>query len=209
MNEHEVLEILRKVGAIIENDHFRYTSGRHGPTYINKDALYMHPRETSLLTQAIAQHFVEKDVEVVLGPVLGGIILSQWVAYHLSELTHREVLSVYAEKGEKTPFVIRRGYDRILAEKRVLVVEDILTTGRSVRNVIEATRTHGGTVIGLGALCNRGKVTTEDVAHPPTFFSLLTLNLFSWEEKECPLCAQGIPINTNVKGKDKEGGEKK
>lgn len=204
MSEKEILEILRKVGAVIVDGHIVYTSGKHGTAYINKDAIYPHTEETSKLCELIAQKFVDSDVDVVIAPAIGGVILSQWVAYHLTQLTDKEVLGVYAEKSEDgDSFIIKRGYDKLIAGKNVLVVEDVLTTGGSVKKVIEATRAIGGNVIGLGALCNRGNVKPEDVANVPNLFALINVTLDAWDEDECPLCKQNIPINTDV-GKGRE-----
>src|SRR3990167_9525772 len=157
MNEQEVLQVLGKVGAVIADSHIVYTSGKHGTAYVNKDAIYPHTAETSSLCRAIAERFADDNVQVVIGPAIGGVILSQWTAHHLTEMNGHEVLGVYAEKSEGGDnFVIKRGYDKLIAGKNVLVVEDVLTTGGSVRKVIEAVRALGGNVIGLGALCDRG-----------------------------------------------------
>jgi orotate phosphoribosyltransferase len=204
MNEQEVLQILGKVSAVITDSHIVYTSGKHGTTYINKDAVYPHTKETSDLCKAIAEQFAEDGVEVVIAPAIGGVILSQWTAYHLSEITGREVFGVYAEKAESgDAFVIKRGYDKIVAGKNVLVVEDVLTTGGSAKEVIEATRSLGGKIVGLGVFCNRGGITSLDVANPPKLFALVNVKLDAWDEAECPLCAKSIPINTDV-GKGRE-----
>ena len=98
MNQQEVLRILRKVGAVIVDSHIVYTSGLHGTAYVNKDAVYPHTKEISDLCRAIAGQFVDDGVEVVIAPAVGGVILSQWTAHHLSELTGREVLGIYAER---------------------------------------------------------------------------------------------------------------
>jgi orotate phosphoribosyltransferase len=82
-------------------------------------------------------------------------------------------------------------------------VEDVLTTGGSARRVVEATRAIGGKVVGLGVLCNRGGVTPQDVANVPELFALVNVKMNAWDEAECPLCAQGVPINTDV-GKGRE-----
>ena len=95
-----VVEILKKVGAIITDDHFVYTSGKHGSVYINKDALYPHTEETSQVGMLFAKKVEALDIDVVVGPALGGIILSTWTAYHLSSLKHKEILGVYTEKDE-------------------------------------------------------------------------------------------------------------
>ncbi|GMQ94917.1 MAG: phosphoribosyltransferase family protein [Patescibacteria group bacterium] len=204
MNEQEVIKILENVGAVIVDSHMVYTSGRHGTAYVNKDALYPHTKETSKLCRAIAERFAESNIQVVIAPALGGIILSQWISHHLSELTGHEVLGVYAEKAEGgETFEIRRGYDKLVSGKRVLVVEDILTTGGSAKKVVKATRAAGGDVIGLGVLCNRGGITPQDVAGVPELFALFNIKLDTWEEALCPLCKSGVPINIDV-GKGKE-----
>jgi orotate phosphoribosyltransferase len=204
MNEQKVLQVLGKVGAVIADSHIVYTSGKHGTAYVNKDAVYPHTKEISDLCRAIAEQFADDKVEVVIAPAIGGVILSQWVARHLSEITGREVFGVYAEKVESgDAFIIKRGYDKIVAGKNVLVVEDVLTTGGSAKKVVEATRALGGNIVGLGVLCNRGGITPEDVANPPKLFALVNVKLDAWDEAECPLCAQSVPINTDV-GKGRE-----
>lgn len=204
INEKEVLQVLGKVGAVITDSHIVYTSGKHGTAYVNKDAVYPHTKEISVLCRAIAAWFADYGVKVVIAPAIGGVILSQWVAHHLSEITGREVLSVYAEKAESgDTFVIKRGYDKIVAGKNVLVVEDVLTTGGSAKKVIEATRALGGKIIGLGVLCNRGGITLEDVADPRKLFALVNVKLDAWDEADCPLCAKNVPINMDV-GKGRE-----
>jgi orotate phosphoribosyltransferase len=204
MNEQEVLQMLSKIGAIITDSHIVYTSGKHGTAYVNKDAIYPHTKMTSNLCRAIAEQFANDGVEVVIAPAIGGVILSQWTAYHLSEITGCEVFGVYAEKAESgDAFIIKRGYDKIVALKNVLVVEDVLTTGGSAKKVIEATRTLGGNIVGLGVLCNRGGIEAKDVADPPKLVALTNIKLDAWDEKDCQLCAKGIPINTDV-GKGRE-----
>jgi orotate phosphoribosyltransferase len=204
MNQSEILTILGNVGAVITDSHLVYTSGKHGSTYLNKDALYPHTSETSQLCRLFAERFAGDHVDVVIAPALGGIILSQWTAHHLSQHNNREVLGLYAEKIEGTKdFVIKRGYDKLLAQKKVLVLEDVLTTGGSVKKVIELVRTLGGHVVGLGVLCNRGGITQEDVGNVPKLEALVTIKLEAWDPEECPLCTQGVPINTSV-GKGRE-----
>lgn len=197
MNETEILSMLERLQAVITHNHVVYTSGKHGSAYVNKDALYPHTRETSQLCRVIAQQFSNDGIDVVVAPVIGGVILSQWIAYHLCDITGRNVLGTYAEK-EGDGFVIKRGYDKLIAGKKTLVVEDILTTGGSARKVIELVRQIGGDVAGLGALCNRGGITPADVANPPRLFSLLNVTLDAWDENECPMCAKGVPVNTDV-----------
>jgi orotate phosphoribosyltransferase len=201
MQDDKVLEILQKVGAF-RSGHFVFVSGLHADTYVNKNAMYPYTRAMSELCRGIAEMYQGKNIEVVVGPATGGIILSQWVAYHLSELDGREVYSTYADKDGDN-FVIRRGYDELMKGKQVLVVEDLVTTGGSLRKVVEAARAAGGEVAAAVAVCNRGQVTREMVGNPPEFTSLLTVHLDQWPAEECDMCKSGIPINTDVgHGKD-------
>jgi orotate phosphoribosyltransferase len=201
MADDDVLATLARVGALITGDHLIYTSGRHGSSYVNKDALYPHTAATSQVCAGIARRFAEAGVEVVAGPTVGGVIMAQWTAHHLAALTGREVLAVYAEEevgeGGARRRLFRRGYDTLVAGRRVLVVEDILTTGGSVRLVVEAVAAAGGTVVGVGALCNRGGVSAEAIG-APELFSLSTVPMESFAAEECPLCAAGVPVNTRV-----------
>ncbi|KKW47879.1 hypothetical protein A3C21_03440 [Candidatus Kaiserbacteria bacterium RIFCSPHIGHO2_02_FULL_59_21] len=197
MTESEVLDLLQKVGAF-RSGHFVFTHGRHSDSYVNKDALYPYTRDTSLLCKAMAERFADKGIEVVAGPTMGAAILAQLVAYHLSELTGKEVYGVYADKDGQGGFVLRRGYDDIVKGKKTLVVEDLTTTGGSIKKVVEVARAAGGDVVGAIAIVNRGGVTKEQVGDPPVFASLVELHLESWDESECELCKKGIPVNTDI-----------
>ena len=214
MDKSEVLQLLAKVGGVITDSHIVYTSGKHGSAYINKDAVYPHTHETGELCRMLAVSFWDvsasnRSPEVVIAPAVGAVILSQWVGYQLTRMNyaheyHHEVAAIYAEKvdgGES--FAIQRGYAKFVAGKRVLVVEDVLTTGGSAKKVIEAVRRADGNVIGLGVLCNRGGITTADVGDIPKLYALADVTLEAWDEADCPLCKQGVPINTEV-GKGRE-----
>ncbi|GAC1346356.1 MAG: phosphoribosyltransferase family protein [Ktedonobacteraceae bacterium] len=201
MNDPEIMRMFAEVGAIISDGHFVYSSGRHSSVYINKDALYLHTQAIATLCQKMARPFNADQIDVVVGPVLGGIVLSQWVAHFLNaNRSSGETLAVYAEKegdGHDKKFLFRRGYDKCIPWKNVLVVEDVLTTGGSARSVIELVRQHGGNVVGLSALCNRGSVQPQDVGNV-AIHTLITITLETFTESECPFCQQHIPINTEL-----------
>ncbi len=205
MNNEAVIQMLTKVGAVITDSHIVYTSERHGNAYLNKDALYMHTKETSELCKLIAAQYDANKIDVVIGPIIGGVVLSQWVAYHLNaKRSSGETLSLYAEKegeGEDKKLVIKRGYDQYIPGKNVVVVEDVLTTGGSARKCIETVRSLDGNVIALSALCNRGGIKPADIGDVP-IHALTTITMDSWTEQDCPMCKEKMPINTNVgKGK--------
>jgi orotate phosphoribosyltransferase len=200
-NDPIMMQMFREAGAIVTDSHFVYNSGRHSSVYINKDALYIHTRIISALCERMARPYRPEEVDVVVGPVLGGIVLSQWVAHALNtRRSSGETLAVYAEKegmGEEQRFSFHRGYDRCLPGKNILIVEDVLTTGGSVRRVVEAVRQHGGNVVGVSALCNRGNVQPEAVGAVP-IHTLLTIPLQTYSEEECPFCQQHVPINIDL-----------
>ena len=148
---------------------------------------------------------MQNEIDVVIGPVIGGVVLSQWVTHHLNNKRKSgEILSLYAEKegeGKEKTFVIKRGYETQIPGKKVLVVEDLLTTGDSAAKVIECVRTLGGKVVGLSVLCNRGGVQSKDVGNVP-IHALVNVNMQTWTEEECPLCKSKKPINIKLgKGK--------
>lgn len=193
-------QILAEKNAVLTG-HFVYTAGDHGSAYVNKDAVYTSPAKTEQLCTFIAKHFQYQCIDVVIGPEKGGIILSQYVAKHLSLLTGADIPAIYAEKSD-TGFVVKRGYDAYIKDKNILVVEDILNTGTSVKNVIALVESHGGNVVGVGALCNRGNVTSEEL-NVQDLYSTINITLEKYPADTCPLCANKVPINTEV-GKGKE-----
>ena len=205
MDNQAIMQILIDVGAIITNSHIVYTSGRHGSAYINKDALYLHTEMTSKLCKLMAEEYDADQVDVVVGPVIGGVVLSQWLAHHLNaRRSSGETLSIYAGKegeGADKQFIIKRGYESHIPNKNVVVVEDLLVTGGSALKVVEYVKSLKGKVLGLSALGNRGGVKPEDVGNVP-IKALINISLDSWPEEECPLCKEKVPINTVVgKGK--------
>src|SRR5437762_1149613 len=201
MNDPKIMQIFADAGAVVTDSHFVYTSGRHSSIYINKDALYLHPPTISTLCELMARPYDPETIDIVVGPVLGGIVLSQWVAYHLAaRKPARDVLAAYAEKegdGPNKGFAFHRGYEHVIPGKNILIVEDLLTTGGSVRKVVELVRQHGGNVVGLSLLCNRGRVKPADVGNVP-IQSLLSIDLETYTQEECPFCRQGVPINTQL-----------
>lgn len=194
----DVVAILKSVGAVMTDDHFIYTSGKHGSVYINKDALYPHTAETSEVGKMFAEKFKDLDIDVVAAPALGGIILSQWTAHHLSRLKGKEILGLYTEKTPEKQQVFSRGYEIFVKGKNVLVIEDLTTTGGSVRKVVDSVRAAGGNVVTVCVMVNRDPVNvTADVVGAP-FSALGVLKAEAFSEDNCPLCRERILINTSV-----------
>lgn len=178
----DVERIFKEAGAIREG-HFLLTSGLHSPTYLEKAQVLQFPRYTEQLCHLIAERFRREAIQVVVGPTVGGVILSFEVARQLG------VRSLFAEReGDKRVF--RRGFCLGPGE-RVLVVDDILTTGGSVSEVVGEVRRLGAVVAGVAVLISR---TREKVDFGAPFFSCHELYLPTYAPEQCPQCRAGIPL---------------
>lgn len=203
MESNDLLDIFGKTGGFITNSHIVYTSGKHGEVYFNKDAIYPHTKEISRICKEIALRNKDSGIEIVAGPALGGIILSQWTAYHLSEMCGNEIMGVYTEKTPDKNQIFTRGYDKLVKNKKVLVVEDITTTGGSVKKVIDSVRQAGGKVIGVCVLVNRDPDNINSNFITAPFTALAQVKAQAWDEADCPMCQNNKPINATV-GKGRE-----
>jgi len=195
---NEVLEILEQTGAVIKDSHFVGTSGKHMSVYVNKDNLLPHPKETFRITELLAIAHKDLDVDVVVAPVVGGVILGHLVAYHLSKLQKKEILSVYAEKTAEGPMIFKRGYENLIKNKKVLIVDDTVATGFSVNKMLDVVKSFRGQILAMGVIVNRipGEINSKILGIP--FSWLCEISAETYDEKNCPLCKSGVPINTKV-----------
>jgi orotate phosphoribosyltransferase len=175
--------LLREAGALLEG-HFQLSSGRHSPAYAEKFRLLERPPQTDELCGMIADWARPLRPQVVAGPTTGGLIVSYEVARHLG------LRSIFAESNEAGGRSFQRGFT-IAPGERVLVVDDVLTTGGSVRQVLDAVRALGGEPVGAGVIVDRSGGTV-DFGIP--LFACLALDLPTYDPAECPLCEQGVPL---------------
>lgn len=182
--EGDVLENLRSSGALKEG-HFLLSSGRHSDRYVEKFDLLRQPAATSRACAGFADAFRDSSVDVVAGPTTGGIILAFEVARQLG------VDAAYAERKSEGPGREFRRGTTFAPGSRVLVVDDILTTGGSVRETLEALQAQPVRIVGVGILVDRsgGKVEFGVPLH-----ALAKMQIETWEPEHCPLCAQGVPL---------------
>lgn len=178
----EVRRLLAQCGAYIEG-HFELRSGKHSGQYVEKFRLLERPEIAEQLCRSMAEAYQDQKIQKVAGPALGGVILAYEVARILG------VPCAFAERaGDKLEF--RRGFVFQPGE-RVLVVEDIVTTGGSARLVVDAVREAGGTPVGAAVIVNRsGKAL--DLGAPA--IALLELDIPTYDPADCPLCKKGIPL---------------
>ncbi len=176
-------EQLTARGALLRG-HFQLSSGRHAGIYIEKFRILQWPDLTSTFCALIAERF-RGDVNLVAGPTTGGVILSFETA---RQLGLRSIIAERKDDGEGREF--KRGFE-IGPGDRVLVVDDVLTTGGSIRDVLDAVRARGAEVAGVGVLVDRSAGRT-DFGVP--FFACMEVDVASWAPGECSLCREGVPL---------------
>jgi orotate phosphoribosyltransferase len=174
-----LLAVFQKTGALLEG-HFQLTSGLHSPRYLQCALVFQHPEHAEWVGRALAVHFSDEGVSAVVAPAIGGIIVAHETARALG------VRALFTER-EAGAMKLRRGF-HINEGERVLVVEDVITTGGSTRETIDAVISAGGIVSGAGSVVDRSggavDVGTRRVA-------LLTLEVPAYDPADCPLCKQG------------------
>lgn len=179
MNREEAREIFEKAGALLSG-HFILTSGRHSGQYMQCAQVLQYPEYTQELAREIAQEFIKDRIEVVVGPAMGGIIVAYEVARQLG------VKGIFCER-ENGQMTLRRGF-AIEPGQRVLVVEDVITTGGSVEEVIEVIRGLNGEVAGVGVLVDRSNGSKD---FGVKMKAVLPLEIESYPSDDCPLCQAG------------------
>lgn len=182
MTPEEVVDLLRSVGAI-ERGHFVLSSGRHSDVYVEKFRALERPEIARSLGLAMADRFRDRRIDVVLSPAVGAIILGFATALPLG------ARFVFGEREGRT-MRLRRGF-AIRAGERVLVVEDVVTTGRSLREVLDLV--HPGELAGIGCLLDRSGRPPSEGGLPMVLEALAALEAPAWEAETCPFCARGVP----------------
>jgi orotate phosphoribosyltransferase len=185
MNPDQVLSIFTDTGALLEG-HFLLTSGLHSNQYFQCAKMLQYPGHCESVCRVIADHFRTHRVDVVVAPAMGGIVVAQEVGRQLG------VRTIFAERKEGA-MQIRRGF-AIAAGERVLVCEDVVTTGGSVQEVINLVLERRGVLAGVACIVDRSGGTVRFDRAPEALVSVLRMNAVTYKPDACPLCAQGIPV---------------
>ena len=178
----EIMDIFKETGALRQG-HFVLTSGKHSAQYMQCAQVLQYPRLAATLGEALASRFAGVEVETVVGPAMGGIIVAHEVGRALG------VKALFAERQDGK-MTLRRGFALKPGEK-VLVVEDVITTGGSVQEVLAMVKALGAVPVGVGVLVDRSGGQVDFAGLP--LHSLLSLPIAAFTPEECPLCAQGVP----------------
>lgn len=196
-----IVNRLRDAGCIYTGYHFVLKSGRHTGSYINLDPAFGNSHLMETFGHRLAAPFYHDVPDIVLGPAIGGISLAIYTGFGFG--TQTRPLALWAEKSDTDGgFKLTRGFDRLVTGKRVLVIEDMLTTGGSLKAVIDAARSAGATVIGGSVIFNRGNIHASQLElpklHALCYSSELHADLDTFAAHNCPLCQEERPIVTNV-----------
>ena len=183
MNKQEILEVFKKTG-VMQEGHFKLTSGRHSDKYMQCAKLFIDPEISAMMSSELAKKFENDNIDLVVGPAIGGIILSYEVARQLKKP------NIFAER-QNGAMTLRRGFS-INEGMNVLVVEDVVTTGGSVKEVVELLKSKGANVVGVGSIVDRSN---GKVDFGVKYEAVLSMEVLSYEEKDCPICKTGAPIS--------------
>ena len=181
MERDVFLKIFSETRALLQG-HFLLTSGLHSPTYFQCAQVLQYPQQSTLLCMELARKISHLDVDVVVSLAIGGIVVGQEMGRALGKR------AIFAER-EDGKMTLRRGFT-VSPGERVFAVEDVVTTGGSVKEIIALAQAAGGTVVGLGSIVDRsgGKA-----GFKIPFFSLLAMEVVTYQPADCPLCKQGTP----------------
>ncbi|HZJ84664.1 MAG TPA: orotate phosphoribosyltransferase [Syntrophomonadaceae bacterium] len=183
LTKEEAIKIFSDAGALL-NGHFQLTSGRHSNQYMQCAQVLKYPHYTEELAKHLAEFFADEKVDLVVGPAVGGIIVAYETARQL------KVPGIFTERQDGE-MLLRRGFN-LEKGARVLIVEDVVTTGGSVKEVIDLVRDLGGLVVGVGVLVDRSNGKVDFGVKQE---AVLTMLVESWEAESCPLCKTGeVPI---------------
>ncbi len=182
MEKETAIEILKATG-VMQEGHFKLTSGRHSDKYMQCAKLFIQPETSAVMSRALADKFFDIEIDMVVGPAIGGIILAYEVARQL------KTPNIFAER-ENGAMTFRRGF-AVEPGSRVLVVEDVVTTGGSVKEVMELVKASGAEVVGVGAIVDRSNGAVD---FGTRFEAVISMEVISYPPEECPICKTGMPI---------------
>src|ERR1041385_2560026 len=182
MTKDEILSLFKKTDALLEG-HFQLTSGLHSPAYFQCAKVLQYPKHAGGLCGEIVKNFRDRSIDVVIAPAFGGIVVGQEVGRQLA------VRTMFTERKEGVMH-LRRGFE-IGTHEKVLVCEDVITTGGSVNEVMSIVKNAGAEAVGVGAVVDRsgGKASFNNL------FAVITMDVVTYNPSECPMCKQGIPVD--------------
>ncbi|MDO5014975.1 MAG: orotate phosphoribosyltransferase [Clostridia bacterium] len=174
-------EKLLKENSVLLNGHFLLTSGRHSDTYLQCARVFQDPKLSEIFCKSLAEKFDDEKIDIVIGPAIGAILMS----YEMSRILG--VKNIFAERDTNSEMTLRRGFE-LKPGQKVLVVEDVVTTGGSVKEVLKLVENCGAEIVGVGSIVDR---TGGEKVFDCRFESVYSAKVKSYEKDNCPLCKEG------------------
>ena len=182
MNRSEIIDVFKETGALLDG-HFILTSGRHSSSYFQCARVLQHPQYLTHFAEMIAEHFNKEKIDAVISPAIGGVVLGTEVGRILN------IRTIFAERKDGD-MCIRRGF-KIESGENILIVEDVITTGGSVREVMDQVINHKGIISGVGVMVDRSN---GSVVLHPNQFSIIAMEARSYGPDEVPESLSAIPV---------------
>ena len=180
--ENEGLKVLEEAGVLLTG-HFILPSGKHSNRYVQCARLLQYPDKASKFLKSAVEKIKNLDFDIILGPAIGGVL----IAYELGRQLKKPILYIEKENGEMT---LKRGLE-IKKGQKILIAEDVITSGKTVKESIELIETLGGEVVGIVCIVNKESLTMNQ-----KIYSCINLNLKSYTKEECPFCKEKLPLQT-------------
>lgn len=189
-----IIDIFKKHNAILEG-HFLLSSGLHSDKYIQCALVLQYPDIAEKIAMFLFEEIRDggnfwQDVNVIISPALGGVIIGQELAHVIKTFSEKQVRAIFTERNDEGKMVLRRGFE-ISPQDNIIVVEDVITTGKSTNEVINLVKSYNGKILAVCSIFNRSKQKL-DFGVPYFYISKIEVNNYTAEE--CPLCKQNIPI---------------
>lgn len=182
MNKKEIFNVFKECGALKEG-HFLLSSGLHSEKYLQAALVLQYPDKAEVLCRELVKNFKDEKIDVVIGPAVGGVILSFQIAKVIG------ARSIYTER-ENDKMILRRNFN-IKPREKVLIVEDVLTTGASIKELVDLVRKNNGILKGIAVLVDRSE---SEIFKNLKFVSLLKLDIKTYTQRTCPLCKRKLPL---------------
>lgn len=188
-----LIELFKRYNAILEG-HFLLSSGLHSDRYLQCALILQYPdlaeKIAILLFEEIRKQFsFWQEINVVVSPSLGGIIIGQELARVIKTFSNKQVRAIFTERDDNGNMVLRRGFE-IFCEDKIIVVEDVVTTGKSTKEVIDVVKTFSNNILAICSIFNRAK----EINFPLPYFYIEKVEVNNYKPEECPLCRQNIPL---------------
>ncbi|MFN3550551.1 MAG: orotate phosphoribosyltransferase [Endomicrobiia bacterium] len=188
-----LIELFKRYNAILEG-HFLLSSGLHSNKYIQCALILQYPDLAEKVAMLLFEEIRDKssfwqEVSLIVSPALGGIVIGQELARVIKTFSNKQVRAIFTERDDNGNMILKRGFE-ILSEDKIIIVEDVVTTGKSTKEVIDVVKNYSGNILAVCSIFNRSK----EINFSLPYFYIEKIEVNNYNPQECPLCARNIPL---------------